>query len=89
MSYSDIFLLTREDIITSMKPGCQILSNLIECWSLLVNDITAAKQAPLNPSRSFFGLSHSVRFLLMFFLVFVLMASLVKLIILFECSSKF
>ncbi|XP_074277458.1 uncharacterized protein LOC141601092 [Silene latifolia] len=50
--------ITRIDL-QSLMPGKQILGNVIDCWSVLLNQLTHANTAAVSTSRCFFGLSHA------------------------------
>ncbi|KAK9706071.1 hypothetical protein RND81_07G102400 [Saponaria officinalis] len=56
--YGDQFFLARSDLLT-LLPGDQICSNVLDCWSILLNWLMALKKAHVNASRAFFGTSHT------------------------------
>ncbi|KAK9671328.1 hypothetical protein RND81_12G022100 [Saponaria officinalis] len=58
VNYGEEFLLVRDDFL-SMLPGSQIVSNVIDCWSIFLNWLLSLKRAPVNSSRCFFGTSHT------------------------------
>ncbi|XP_074307754.1 uncharacterized protein LOC141642733 [Silene latifolia] len=51
-------MLTRDDII-SLSAKTMITSNVIDCWSFLLNDMLVKVGKGLSPTRSFFCTSHS------------------------------